>query len=59
MEANGLKINIIKIKVMISGNIERTEKWTRAVCGMDVRSNSMQFIGCDGWLRKRSKGVRG
>ena len=63
MEAKGLKVNIGKTKVMVSGkncgDIERTGKWPCAVCGKGVGSNSIQCTSCNGWVHKRCSGVKG
>ena len=47
MESKGLKMNIDKTKVMISGRgsggIVKTGKWPCATCGMGVMSNYSMY----------------
>ena len=53
MEAKGLKMNIGKTKVMVSGkncgDVERLGKWSCTVCGKGVESNAIRCMGCSGW----------
>lgn len=41
------------------GDIERTGKWSCAVCGKGAGSNSIQCTSCNGWVPKRCSGVKG
>ena len=63
MEAKGLKMNIGKTKVMVSGkncgDVERLGKWPCTVCGKGVGSNSIRCAGCSGWVPKQCLGVKG
>ena len=46
MEVKGLKLNIVKTKVMVSGkncgDVERPGKWPCTVCGKGVWSNAIR-----------------
>ena len=63
MEVKGLKMNIGKTKVMVSGKncggVERLGKWPCTVCEKGVGSNSIRCIGCSGWVHKQCSGVKG
>lgn len=62
IEKKGLKVNIGKTKVMVSGEggekvISRIDPC--GVCGKRVKANSVLCIGCQKWVHKRCSGVRG
>ena len=63
MESKGLKVNVGKTKVMISG--ERKEvvapavKFPCSVCNKGVRSNCIQCNKCNKWVHKKCSGVKG
>lgn len=63
METKGLKVNISKTKVMVSGkncgDVERTGKWPCVVCGKGVGNNSVRCTGCGGWVHKRCTDLKG
>ena len=63
MEAKGLKVNIEKTKVMVSGKgcgeVERTGKWPCAVCRNGVMANSIQCTRCTEWVHRKCSGVKG
>lgn len=63
MESKGLRVNVGKTKVMISGVGEgsavRSGKWPCAVCKKGVGSNSISCNGCREWVHKRCSGIRG
>jgi len=55
-----LKINISKIKVMVSGkncgDVEKTGKWA---CAVYVLTVTVQYKGCAGWVHKHCSEVKG
>ena len=63
MEAKGLKVNIGKTKVKVSGkncgDVERLETLPCTVCGKGVGSISIRCTRCNGWVHKRCSGVKG
>ena len=62
METRGLKINMEKTKVMVSGRQpkERTEqgRYPCGCCGKGVGVNSVWCEGCQRWIHKRCSGLR-
>ena len=56
MEAKGLKINIGKTKMMVSGkncgDVERLGKWPCTVREKGVVNNSIRCMGCSRWVHK-------
>ena len=63
MEAKGLKANMTKTKLMISGpelNLLRDSgKYPCAVCRKGVGSNAIYCTGCAHWVHKRCSGIKG
>jgi hypothetical protein len=63
MEAKGLKMNVGKTKVMVSGencgSNECSGKWPCAVCAKGVGSNSIRCTSCEGWVHRKCTGVKG
>ena len=63
LESKGLKVNMDKTKVMISGKdmglVERNGKWPCALCSKGVGSNSIKCCSCKEWVHKRCSGIRG
>ena len=63
METKGLKINISKTKVMISGkncdDVEKIGNWLCALCWKGVKSNSVQCTGCGERVHKCCSGLKG
>ena len=63
MQAKGLKINISKTKVVVSGkncgDVEKTRMWPCAVHDKGVRINSVQKIGCGRRANKCCSGMKG
>ena len=62
IEKKGLKVNIGKTKVMVSGEggdrvISRIDPC--GVCDKRVKANSVLCIGCQKWVHKRCSGVKG
>ena len=62
MEAKGLKANMTKTKLMISGpelNLLRDSgKYPCAVCRKRVGSNAIYCTGCAHWVHKRCSGIK-
>ena len=62
LETKGLKLNVKKTKVMVSGrncgDVEKVGKWPCVVCGKGVATNSIQCMECEGWVHKRCSGVK-
>ena len=62
MEAKGLKVNIGKTKVMVSGQtcgeVEGTGTWPCAVYRKGVGVNSIQCTMCAEWVHQKCSGVR-
>jgi hypothetical protein len=62
IERNGLKVNMGKTKVMVSGEcgervVSRIDPCR--VCDKRVKANSVLCIGCKKWVHKRCSGVKG
>ena len=62
MEAKGLRVNMAKTKVMISGpelhTLKDSGKYPCAVCRTGVRSNAIQCGQCHLWVHKKCSGLR-
>ena len=63
MEAKGLKMNVNKTKVMVSGwkegAVEKSGKWPCGVCGKGVGRNSIKCTNCLSWIHQKCSGVHG
>jgi len=61
MEAKGMRVNVGKTKVMISGEgaIEKSGKWPCGVCAKGVGVNSIKCTKCQSWTHKKCSGVKG
>jgi len=63
MEAKGLKMNIDKTKVMVSGRkegaVEKSGKWPCGVCGKGVGTNSIRCTNCQCWIHRKCSGLKG
>jgi len=49
---------MIKTKVMISGERQKTARWPCGLCGRGVGSNSIQCNSCQ-WVHKKCSGIKG
>ena len=62
MEQRGLKINMAKTKIMVSGKAAHGKvesgRWPCASCGRGVGVNSIQCKECDKWCHARCSGLR-
>ena len=61
MEQRGLKVNIEKTKLLVSGKAMETRRETGrypcGVCGSGVRDNSILCTQCNKWVHKRCSGL--
>ena len=60
METKGMRANVRKTKVMISGagEVEKTGKYPCGVCSKGVGANSITCTKCQAWIHKRCSGVK-
>ena len=63
MEAEGLRVNMRKTKIMVSGvnlqTLKDSGKYSCSVCRKGVGSNSIYCAGCSHWVHKKCSGVIG
>ena len=63
VENRGMRVNMNKTKVMISGErqkqVQKAVRWPCGVCGRGVGSNSIQCISCQKWVHKKCSGIKG
>ena len=63
MEAKGLRVNMGKTKIMVSGvnlqTLKDSGKYSCSVCRKGVGSNSIYCAGCSHWVHKECSGVIG
>ena len=63
MEAKGLRVNMGKTKIMVSGvnlqTLKDSGKYPCSVCRKGVGSNSIYCDGCSHWVHKKCSGVIG
>ena len=63
MEANGLRVNMGKTKIMVSGvnlqTLKDSGEYPCSVCRKGVGSNSIYCAGCSHWVHKKCSGVIG
>ena len=63
MEAKGLRVNMGKTKIMVSGvnlqPLKDSGKYPCSVCRKGVGSNSIYCAGCSHWVHKKCSGVIG
>ena len=57
VENKGMRVNINKTKVMISGQqqkvTQRAVRWPCGVCGRGVGNNSIQCASCQKWVHRK------
>jgi len=60
-ESKGMRVNMNKTKVMISGERQRQKavRWPCGVCSKDVGSNSLQCTSCQKWVHKKCSVMKG
>ena len=63
MEAKGLRVNMGKTKIMVSGvnlqTLKDSGEYPCSVCRKGVGSNSIYCAGCSHWVHKKCSGVIG
>ena len=63
MEAKGLRVNMGKTKIMVSGvnlqTLKDSGEYPCSVCRKGVGSNSIYCAGCSHWVHKKCSGVSG
>ena len=63
MEAKGLRVNMGKTKIMVSGvNLQKLKdsgEYPCSVCRKGAGSNSIYCAGCSHWVHKKCSGVNG
>ena len=62
MEAKGLRVNMGKTKIMVSGvnlqTLKDSGKYPCSVCRKGVASNSIYCAGCSHWVHKKCSGLK-
>ena len=63
MENKGLRVNMKKTKLMISGKgldtIKPSGKYPGSVCRKGIRINPIFRANCDAWVNKVCSGIKG
>ena len=63
MEEKGLRVNMGKTKIMVSGPqmdmLRKTGKYSCSVCLSGTASNSIYCTGCSSWVHKKCSGIKG
>ena len=63
MEKKGLRVNIVKTKLMVSGSnldvLRKSGKYPCGVCQAGVGRNAIQCGGCRQWVYKKCGGIKG
>jgi len=63
LESKGMRVNMNKTKVMISGERQKVRqkavRWPCRVCSKGVGSNSLQCTSCQKWVHKKCSGMKG
>ena len=63
VESKGMRVNMNKTKVMISGERQKVRQkavsWPCGVCSKGVGSNSLQCNSCQKWVHKKYSGIKG
>jgi len=62
VENRGMRVNMNKTKVMISGErqkpVQKAARWPCGVCDRVVDSNSIQCTSCHKWVHKKCSGIK-
>ena len=62
MESKGLKVNIEKTKILVTGKecetVVSSGEYPCGVCGRGVGVNSVLCVECDRWIHKRCSGLQ-
>jgi len=63
VESKGMRVNMNKTKVMISGEHQKVRqkavRWPCGVCSKGVGSNSLQCTSCQKWVHNKCSGIKG
>ena len=63
VESKGMRVNMNKTKVMISGERQmvwqKADRWPCGVCNKGVGSNSLQCTSCQKRVHKKCSGIKG
>jgi len=63
VENRGMRVNMNKTKVMISGErqkpVQKAARWPCGVCGRGVGSNPIQCTSCHNRVHKKCSGIKG
>jgi len=63
VENRGMRVNMNKTKVMISGERQKVRqkavRWPCGVCSKGVGSNSLLCTSCQKWVHKKCSGING
>jgi len=63
MENRGMRVNMNKTKVMVSGKrqkvMQKATRWPCGVHGTGVGNNSMQSTSCKKWVHRKCSGING
>jgi len=63
VENRGMRVNMNKTKVMISGEWQKVTpkavRWPCDVCGRGVGNNSIQCTSCQKWVHRKCNGTKG
>ena len=63
LEIKGLRVNVLKTKVMVSGknmgSLKDSGKFPCGVCRKGVGSNSIFCVGCSLWIHKKCSKISG
>ena len=63
VESKGMRVNMNKTKVMISGERQKVRqkavRWPCGVCSKGAGSNSLRCTSCRKWVRKKCSGIKG
>ena len=62
VENRGMRVNINKTKIMISGEwqkvTQKVVKWTCSVCSRVLGNNSIQCTSCQKWVHRKCRDIR-
>ena len=62
VESKGMRVNMNKTKVMISGErqkvTQKAVRWPCGVCSKGVGSNSLHCTSCQKWVHKKCSGIK-
>jgi len=63
VENRGMRVNMNKTKVMISGKqqkvTQKVAKWPFGVCHTGAGNNSIQCTSCQKWVHRKCSGIKG